>query len=67
MCGVCYFVYWVKTFVDLRPECLCIWPSGVVVPGEVGILLIYAPNCFLKGPDNTGKGWTTCVKQWHVN
>ncbi len=25
-------------------------PSGVVVPGEVGILLIYAPNCFFKRP-----------------
>ncbi len=24
--------------------------SGVVVPREVGILLIYAPNFFLKGP-----------------
>ncbi len=24
-------------------------PSGVVVPGEVGILLIYAPNFFLNG------------------
>ncbi len=23
--------------------------SGVVVPGEVGILLIYAPNFFLNG------------------
>ncbi len=32
--------------------------SGVVVPGEVGILLIYAPNFFFKRP---GKGWTTCV------
>ncbi len=25
-------------------------PSGVVVPGEVGILLIYAPIFFLNGP-----------------
>ncbi len=24
--------------------------SGVVVPGEVGILLIYVPNFFFKGP-----------------
>ncbi len=28
-------------------------PSGVVVPREVGILLIYAPNFFFKRP---GKG-----------
>ncbi len=28
-----------------------LWNSGVVVPGEVGILLIYAPNFFFfKGP-----------------
>ncbi len=37
----------------------CLLRSGVVVPGEVGILLIYAPNFFFNGP---AKGETVTCK-----